>query len=276
MSQINSELLSLSDIIIYPIKSLMGVTLNQAKVELQGIKDDRLMMLVDDNNLFITQRKYPQLALINLSVIQSNIHLTINGRELLIINSDSFEDKFEPVKIWKDQCHAQMANDKINQWFSDYLNQAVKLVRYDHKQPRQSDQNYSSSHDIVSFADGFPLLVISDASLIELNRRLEYSVSMSQFRPNLTVKGGHAYQEDSWKKIKIGEVIFDAVKRCDRCILTTIDPKNGIKSSSRDPLKTLQSYRQENGKTYFGMNLIARNLGVISVADKIEILELSD
>ncbi|WP_444996986.1 MOSC domain-containing protein [Aliikangiella sp. IMCC44359] len=260
---------SLSNISIYPVKSLGRIQLDQAEVTVLGLKNDRTMMLVDEKKMFITQRKYPQLALIQTQ--QSNDALLINAPNMpaLKVKPSDFETTPTQITIWKDLCHGYLANQSINQWFSQYLGFPVQLVNYAHKHPRKTDPIYSQENDYVSFADGFPLLVISQASLDDLNSRLEQPISMARFRPNLVIENCTAYAEDSWKSLKIGNVTFEAVKTCSRCILTTVDPETGIKSDNGEPLKTLSQYRRTDNGIIFGMNLIPRTTGSIKLGDPV-------
>jgi len=269
---INQPEIILTGIRMYPVKSLAGIDLDQTEVQLQGLQDDRLFMLVDENGLFITQRKYPQLALINVKITQGGFNFVATNSTPLNIGSANFQSETVPVKIWQDHCLGIVADEKTNQWFSRYLGFPVRLIQYNHQAPRASDPNYSNPDDIVSFADGFPLLVISQASLNDLNSKLETPVSMTNFRPNIIIDGCDAFAEDDWKQIRIGEVIFDAVKRCSRCVLTTVDPETGIKSENGQPLKTLSQYRKAEGGVFFGMNLIPRSAGTIQVNDMVEFI----
>jgi len=268
-------MMKLSAINIYPIKSLTGLSLNQSSVELQGLKSDRLMMLVDQNGMFITQRKYHQMALVKTEVIGNTLLINAPNLETLKITDQDFSGKNIDIKIWNDECTAELANEFISEWFSQYLKTPVMLVKYVSSKPRKSDPAFSNESDIVSFADGFPLLAISEASLDNLNQKLAVPVTMKHFRPNLVIQDAKAYAEDYWKVIKIGDVIFDAVKLCSRCILTTVDPITGIKNTEREPLKTLTSYRKMDAGVMFGMNLIPRNKGLISTQDEVIIIETS-
>jgi len=262
--------MKLSEIRVYPIKSLSGIFLDNAIVHKQGIENDRMLMLVDDSGRFITQRKYPHLALINTQMKGEEINISAPYFPDLSINSRCFLSEKIAVTVWGDECTAFVADKAINAWFSKYLGCSVRLVRYDIDAPRKSDPLYSHKDDIVSFADGFPLLVISQASLDDLNFRLDKPVTMTNFRPNIVVDGCKAYSEDQWKKIKIGKVEFDVVKKCSRCILTTIDPNTGVKNKNREPLETLSQYRKNDGDIFFGMNLIPRNIGMINLTDKVK------
>jgi len=264
--------MKLSEIRVYPIKSLSGIFLDNAKIDKQGIENDRLLMLVDDSGRFITQRKYPQLALINTQINDHGVSLSAPYFPNLSINSSSFLFKKIPVTVWGDECSAFVASTVVNEWFSKYLGSPVRLVKYDINEPRKIDPDYSNDGDIVSFADGFPLLVISQASLDDLNSRLDNSVSMTHFRPNIVIDGCDAYSEDQWKKIRIGDVEFDLVKKCSRCILTTINPNTGVKDKNREPLETLSQYRKSGRDIFFGMNLIPKRVGFVNLLDKIEVI----
>ncbi|MCF6193506.1 MAG: MOSC domain-containing protein [Kangiellaceae bacterium] len=264
---------SLSEIIIYPIKSLAGISLSNSEVNLEGLKQDRMMMLVDDSGLFITQRKFPQLALLNVASTALGIKVSMPDSSSVEIEEESFLEEKIDVRIWKDNCVAFVASNEINLWFSQFLTISVRLIKYDHSNPRATDQEYSKPGDIVSFADGFPLLVIAQSSLDDLNRKLDIAVSMKNFRPNLVVNDSDAFAEDKWKQVKIGEVVFDAVKMCSRCIMTTVNPHNGRRSEDGEPYKTLSGYREISGKVCLGMNLIPRNKGILSLGESIQLID---
>lgn len=268
----SSSGIHLIGISVYPVKSLAGIHLKHAEVQPQGIEDDRLYMLVDENGVFITQRKYPQLALIKVIQKECSLNIIAENQLLLTIEDCNFQGETLRVKIWQDVCVGLVADENVNQWFSQYLGFPVRFIKYNHQATRPIDPNYSQPDDIVSFADGFPLLVISQPSLDDLNSKLEVPVSMSHFRPNIVVDGCDAFAEDEWKQIRIGGVVFDAVKRCSRCVLTTVDPETGIKNNKGQPLKTLSQYRKGDGGVLFGMNLIPRTNGSIRINDIVEVI----
>jgi uncharacterized protein YcbX len=139
---------------------------------------------------------------------------------------------------------------------------------------RTVNPEYGQAGDQVSFADGFPLLLISEASLADLNSRLDAPVEMRRFRPNLVVDGNRPYAEDNWQRIRVGDVEFAGVKNCSRCVFTTIDPDSGVVHPDKEPLRTLSTYRRRpQGGVYFGQNLIPRSGGVIRVGDPVTVLE---
>jgi hypothetical protein len=177
----------------------------------------------------------------------------------------------QEVEIWGDRCEAWTADPQVELWISEYLGKSCKIVFMPDHSKRPVDPDFTVDEKQVAFSDGFPLLLISEASLNELNSRLPESVAMKRFRPNLVVKDTEPYAEDSWKKIIIGECEFHIVKPCSRCILTTVDPETG-EFSGKEPLRTLATYRKLNGKVMFGQNLIATKIGKLEVGMSVEII----
>ena len=267
MSQIKLQSIS-----IYPIKSLAGYDCNTALVEKQGLKDDRLTMLVDEKGVFITQRAYPQLALLKAQFKEQQLIVKAQNGDPIMIDQEAFKASEQAFSIWQDRVMGRVADKTTNQFFSDYLNKKVRLIQYDKQQPRATDVIYSKADDIVSFADGFPLLLLNQASLDDLNQKLETPVTIQNFRGNLIIEGAKAYAEDHWKKIRIGNIEFDMVKPCSRCVMTTNDPQKGILSASKEPLKTLAKYRNFPKGIMFGVNLIPRSFGEIKKGGKLEVI----
>ena len=269
--------MNLSEINIYPIKSLGGVALKSSIVENRGLQYDRRWMLVDVNNKFLTQREFPKMATVNVEVTKDSLGVSADGKSIEIpFGIDSDETKV--VKIWSSRCRAKVYQKPINDWFSGVLQTDCRLVLMPEETTRRVNYFYAvHKDDAVSFADGYPVLLIGEESLNDLNSRLETAVPMNRFRPNLVFSGGDAFAEDGWKQIKIGASVFHVVKPCGRCVMTTIDQSNGEKQGT-EPLKTLASYRipkrSVKKKILFGQNLIAENVGeVLKVGDKIEIIE---
>jgi uncharacterized protein YcbX len=230
-------------------------------------------MLVDANGRFMTQREFPKMALIQTSVNGTGLKVRF-GEQELTVPADAENGSVEAV-IFEKPVTAAMFGDEVNAWFSDVLDVDCRLVTMSENTKRRIDPEYAVNpdEDDVSFADGFPLLLLSESSLAELNRRLESPVPMNRFRPNLVVTGTDAFAEDGWKKVRIGETIFHLVKPCARCVLTTVDQATGLKDG-KEPLATLASFRTVDGKVLFGQNLIAENPGeIVKVGDEVEILE---
>jgi uncharacterized protein YcbX len=168
-------------------------------------------------------------------------------------------------RIWNDTASALCHADG-SRWFSDFLNDDVRLVYMPDSERRAVNPKRARRGDIVSFADGYPLLVISEASLADLNSRLSKPLEMRRFRPNLVLADCEPFAEDRFTTLFIGEVSFRAVKRCDRCSVTTVDPSTGERG--KEPLRTLAQYRLEDGKVWFGMNLIHDGPGELRVGDR--------
>ncbi|WP_163834170.1 hybrid-cluster NAD(P)-dependent oxidoreductase [Spartinivicinus ruber] len=261
----------LSAITIYPIKSTAGLSVSQAMVNREGLAFDRRFVLVDSNGQFITGRQYPQLTLIKSVIIPAGLQISAPGMPTLTIEYAQLTSQYRPITVWKDTIQAQHSHEQYDQWFSQYLNKSCHLYFYGEHSHRSVKKR---PNEQVSFADGYPLLIVSEASLTDLNCRTAEPVNMAQFRPNIVVSGTEAFAEDSWQQIKIGEVHFEIDSPCTRCIFTTVNPNNATKNQLKEPLTTLAKYRSdENHNIFFGQNLIALNEGIISVGDPIEIIK---
>ncbi len=267
-------MLEISGLFVYPIKSLGGISLNTAQVTSRGLEHDRRWMLVDENNRFLSQREIPEMALLY-------VELTPNG--LLVMHKQQpeefvavpflFEANEEAVcTIWDDECQAEFVDTEIDKWFSRILKRKCRLVYMPKNSKRIVDQRYAAPDQITSFADAFSFLLIAEASLEELNSRLQEPVLMDRFRPNLVFSGGEAFQEDQMAHFQINNFNFYGVKPCARCPVITIDQESGI--SGKEPLKTLATYRKKNNKIYFGQNLVHEGEGSISLGDELVIKEL--
>lgn len=265
-------MLRLSEINLYPIKSAGQIRVESAEVEARGLAFDRRWMLIDGNNRFLTQRQHPHMALLSVRIERNFLLVSAPEMETLVVPFGFARAETAEVAIWKDRCTASVLPEPVNDWFSRYMGFPCRLVYMDEDQIRGVDPAYAQAGDTVGFADGFPLLLISEASLEDLNGRLVQPVSMRQFRPNLVIAGGTAFQEDSWRRIRIGDCEFELVKPCSRCVLTTVDPERGVAHPGREPLKTLMSYRSTSAGVMFGQNVIARRLGTIRAGDAVEVL----
>lgn len=264
-------MLTLSKIFIYPIKSLGGISVDSAIVEERGLKYDRRFLLVDENGMFITQRSFPQMALLKLCFRDDGfkvLNTKDNSHAIIPIESDSKE--IISVTVWDDVCNAVLVNKDLNVWFSNAINKKCSLVYMPDSERRVVEKKYIEEEHIVSFADAYPFLIIGESSLIDLNSRLEIPLPMNRFRPNFVFIGGNPYEEDAWKDFKIGDVEFRAVKPCARCMITTTNQDTA--ETGHEPLKTLASYRRIDGKVMFGMNVVCNKPGVVSINHKIVIV----
>ncbi|MBP6386704.1 MAG: MOSC domain-containing protein [Pseudarcicella sp.] len=283
----SSVLKTLSDIVIYPIKSLAGVHLKTSKLSKNGLLYDRCLMLIDEQNVFISQRSHPVLSLLKTELNEGvfTISKPNDSGSTLTVDLNLLERLFDlspqKVEIWDDKIFAKGTSLKtIDLWFSDFLGIKCSLVRLpEDSTERQIGKQFQHSNALnsVSFSDGFPILIIGSESLSDLNNRLGKPVAMQQFRPNLVFEGGNAYEEDFWHEFTIGQAAFIGTKPCSRCIMTTIESNKGV--FQKEPLRTLATYRkQKNNKIYFGQNiLIGSDVGketAISIGDKIELISL--
>jgi len=263
----------ITEINIYPIKSTRRIALTESEVLPRGLPHDRRWMLIDDEGKFITARQHPTLAVVETHFAGNTLQVSVADRQPLQLPLQPPANQTIPVTIWRDQCDAVLAGEQADAWFSEYLGIPCRLVQMTDDLVRGVDPQFGQPGDEVSFADGFPLLLLSQASLKDLNSRLDEALSMRRFRPNLVVDGEQPYAEDNWQRLRVGEVEFAGVKNCSRCVFTTIDPDTGIKHPGKEPLRTLSSYRRKpEGGVYFGQNLIPRSGGVIRVGDVVEVL----
>lgn len=261
---------TLSRLFIHPVKSMRGLQLSHAQVTASGLAFDRLFMLTDPQGTFITARQYPQLVQFTPSLLPDGLMITSPDGDTLCVRFRDFSGQGHPTEVWGNHFTAVIAPEAVNQWLSGYLKRDVQLRWVGEELTRRVKKHAEVP---LSFADGFPYLLMNEASMRDLQNRCPSGVKLEQFRPNLVVSGAEAYAEDTWQTIRIGEVIFDLVKPCSRCVLTTVSTERGRKHPRGEPLKTLQGYRTaENGDVDFGQNMIARNNGMIRVGDSIQVL----
>lgn len=263
----------LSGINIYPVKSLGGISLPKAEVTDRGLKYDRRWMVIDSDENFITQRSHPQMALIKTKINGSKLILNHKTKNIspLVIPINIIVADIVYVNVWDDLVEARPVGKYADEWLSEALELKCRLVYMADESFRLVNKTYASNNEIVSFADAYPFLGIGLSSLNDLNLRLEEKLPMNRFRPNFEFSGSEPYEEDRWKKFRIGEVIFYGVKQCSRCVVTTVDQENA--EMKKEPLKTLAQYRTVNNNVMFGMNLLHDGIGVVNVGDEIEILE---
>ncbi|WP_251977808.1 MOSC domain-containing protein [Salinicola avicenniae] len=259
----------LSSLHRYPIKSTAGESLTQAEVAEEGLVGDRRFMVVKPDGTFLTARTHSQLQ--RVRAIFDGTRLTLTHDALPPLDVDRAEFSGVPLKteVWGDAFTATLVHASLDDWFSQVAGEPARLLWVGERSPRYRD-NLGVR---VSFADGYPLLLISQASLEDLNARTDGSHVMAQFRPNLVVDGTLPYAEDTWQRIRIGEVTFRVDAPCARCAMVTVDPASGERRTDKEPLKTLAGYRRgERGKVYFGQNLVAENTGWIRVDDPLVII----
>ena len=260
----------LQSICVYPIKSSAGLTLSSSWVEKIGLPFDRRFVVCDAQGQFITARTLPKLCLIKCNITATGLVLNAPDMPMLVIGYDACKDEYQHVTIWKDTMLGQRCHDSVDHWISQYIGKPAHLLYFG----EQTTRKIAKTNNPVAFADGYPLLLISQASLDNLNNKLKSPVTMAQFRPNLIVEGCDEFAEDTWKHIRIGEVEFEVSKPCSRCVFTTVNPETAEKHHQLEPLATLKSYRQvASGDVMFGQNLIPLNSGQINQGDSVTVIE---
>ena len=260
--------------------------MDSAIVEERGLQYDRRWMLTDASGVFFTQRQFPRMALIEVGVDADGLTISADGFGRLEIPLLPETDDLRQVTIWLSVCRGEVYPAVVNEWFSDVLEINCQLVYMPDDSRRSVNPRFDRGQDVVSFADGYPVMVIGEASVEDLNSRLDAPLPMNRFRPNLVVAGGKAFAEDEWVRIRIGDSIFRSTKPCERCVITTVEQSTG-EFDGKEPLKTLASYRMAKNviadryaalgvnatAVLFGQNLIAETIGgVIRTGDEVQIL----
>jgi uncharacterized protein YcbX len=243
---------------IYPVKSCRGIDVDSALVVATGFEWDRRWMIVDARGRFITQRSHPKLATVATAIVAGELWLSAEGRETLVVPGDHGGERRDVV-VWDDHCLGIDAGEEAAAWLSDHLGQALRLVRKDESVLRQANPEWAGPvPQPVAFSDAYPLLLISRASLEELNRRLPAPLPMNRFRPNVVIDGVAAHAEDAMTVFRFGTIALRGVKHCTRCATTTTDQATGARHSDQEPLRTLKTYRNDRklkGVT-FGQNCL--------------------
>jgi uncharacterized protein YcbX len=259
----------LSDIYIYPVKSLAGIRVEHWDVVETGLKYDRQWMLIDEQGQFLSQRRLPKMALIQTRVSESELILSAENFADLHLPLESKGGAIIPSIVWEDYCDALHVSNIADAWFSDVLQMPCKLVYLPTQTKRGVDLKYANEADRVAFSDGFPFLIVSENSLNSLNSQLENPVEMARFRPNLVISNCEAYAEDFWREIQIGSINFRLPKPCSRCSVPAINPHTA--EVGKEPLTTLNRLRKMNGKIYFGQNALHDSCGDLKIGDAVTV-----
>ncbi len=259
----------LSGIFVYPVKALRGQAREFSTVEPEGLAGDRRWLIVDPDGRFISQRSEPKLARIAARTDDGQLILTAPDRpDLTVVPPDGRQRQI--VTVWRDEVSAATADPHASRWLSDFLGRRCHLVWMDDACRRPISGSGGRDGEQVSFADGYPCLVVSEASLADLNGRLTAVVPMDRFRPNLVVSGCAPFAEDTWARLAIGEAVFRNAGPCARCSVTTVDQQSGRRLAP-EPLRTLGAYRRTEKGVIFGVNLVVEKPGRIACGDAIHL-----
>lgn len=263
-------MIGVSQLYVHPVKSLRGLQLSHALATPSGLAYDRSFMVTEPDGTFITARQFPEMVLFTPALLPDGLFLTAPDGEQALVRYADFTTAPQPTEVWGTHFSACIAPEKINQWLSVYFKRSVQL-RWVGDMPSRRVKRFPEIP--LGFADGYPYLLVNEASFQALRQRCNAGIKLIQFRPNIVVTGADAFAEDSWQTLRIGDVTFDVVKPCSRCVLTTVSTERGRKHPSGEPLATLQTFRTaENGDVDFGQNMVARQSGILRVGDTVEVL----
>ena len=277
------KMITLKEINVYPVKSLDGYSPSTALVEARGLQYDRRWMIVDQDGLFVSQRTCNRMTELRAMVENETLHICSKKDSALCISvgNDEFVGT-KRVRVWDDHIFALVGHPEVSEFLSDFLGFSCQLVKIDETSPRQIDLAYSTPGEMVSFADAFPFLIIGEASLTDLNSRLQNKLSLPsrRFRANFIFSGGEAYVEDNWKLIKIANTFFSGRKNCGRCMMINLDPDTG--KCAPEPLQVLSDYRRQGKSVLMGRHMCLQTPDplysgsrCVKVGDTIEILSCS-
>ena len=265
-------MLIVSQLFIYPVKSLGGIAVPAATVTDRGFQYDRRWMLVDANNQFLTQRNFGQMALLQTSIHGDHLHITHKHTgSTIAVHLQERNGETAVAQIWDEQCEVAFVSSKADNWFSDQLGMRSRLAYMPDASHISVEEPYAVNNDLTSLSDGFPYLMIGQASLDALNSRLQAPITIDRFRPNIVFTGGQPHQEDRMEQFTINNIQWFGVKPSSRCVVTTINQQTGIKG--KEPLHTLATYRRFDNKIKFGQNLLATGSGAVAIGDEISIVE---
>ena len=264
-------MLTVSQLFIFPVKSLAGFSVPTAVVTNRGLEHDRRWMLVDAHNQFLTLREYPKMALLHTALTNSQLVVTSSEQPAspLTIPFETNKHDGEDVTIWNATVRANSEGKEAADWFSGLLGVHCKLVFMPESSHRPVDttSGYRPAGKFTSFADAYPFLLLGEASMNDLNSRLPEPVDIRRFRPNIVFSGGTSYQEDKIEHFTINGIPFTGLENCARCKIPNVDPATGTFSATNQPLKTLASYRNVNRNIIFGRNTVHGGTGTIRVGD---------
>lgn len=258
---------SVTDLYVYPIKSAAGTRVQQANVLPTGLERDRRWMVVGPDGTFLTQRSQPRMALIRPRFEGDELKVSAPGMPELTLPARLAQGEDVGVRIWRDTPVALRGPAEAHAWVSAFLDGSYELVYLPDERARQVDLEFARPGDRVGFADGYPFLIISEASLTDLNTRLTTPLPMNRFRPSIVVGGCPPFAEDGWREIAVGPLRMHVVKPCARCAITTVDQDTGV--TAREPLRTLATYRKRGKGVMFGQNAVHDGVGTLRVGDTV-------
>lgn len=260
---------TVSGLFIYPVKSCGGISVSEASIEERGFRHDRRWMVTDDQGRFLTQREHPRLALARTAITDGVLEIHAKGMPTVGMPVEPSDGEEMAVEVWGQFVRALRGPGPVDAWFEQLLGVPCRIVHMPERSERVMKPKDAPEGRRIAFPDAFPFLLLSEASLEDLNGRTDQTYPMNRFRPNIVVAGCGPFAEDRWKEITIGGVPFDVVRPCERCATITVDQATGIRST--EPLRTLAAYRSEGARVFFGQNILHRAQGVLRVGQEVVI-----
>jgi uncharacterized protein len=257
-------------IYVYPVKSLRGIRLNDSTFGSRGLTFDRRWMVVDGSGAFLSQRSHPKMATIR-TCLDSDVLMLYAGTDSVTVPTD-FAGRPGVVRVWKTECLGNYVGEPADRVLSDWLGVQCHLVAMPDTTERKPNSPFAWDGDRVGFADSSPILVVGTGSLGDLNARLDRAVPMERFRPNLVIDGTTPWEEDGWRTVELAGSEFHFLKRCGRCIMTTLDHETGERQGE-EPLRTLAKFRHFDGNVCFGSYFAAGQPGSVRVGDEVVVKE---
>lgn len=265
-------MLTLSALHLHPLKSARAMAPGRWHLDALGLRFDRHWMVVDDAGKCLTQRTHPRLALVSAVVDDDALTLRAPGADALALPLDAAGRSIRETQVWNHRGPSLDEGEAAARWISNHLGVSTRIVRIPPDHTRRVNPAFFPGEANTAFTDGYPLMLLSEASLDALNALLETPLPMNRFRPNLVVRGSEPFAEDHWSRIRIGTVELAVVKPCDRCVVTTTDQQTGLRDG-KEPLATLASFRKHGDAVLFGQNCVQLGTGTIAVGDAIEVLD---
>lgn len=263
--------MKIESLYIYPIKSCGGIRLEGVRLTPRGFQHDREFVVIDQKGMFVSQRSVPRMCLIKTCLRDNTLVVNAPGMPEAIIVLDVEEGVRREVTVWGDRCYGLDQGDDLADWFGTFLGQTGRLVRYTARHPRRRKSSYLRRSVSIRFTDAYPLLIISQESLSDLNRRLSEPLPMNRFRPNIVVSGGEPYAEDRWYEIAVNGIRLQGATQCVRCAVTTVD--QATSERTKEPLQTLSQYRKPGKGVLFGRNFIALDSGFVQSGSPVQVTE---
>ncbi|MBX2872123.1 MAG: MOSC domain-containing protein [Saprospiraceae bacterium] len=265
---------SVTHLYTYPIKSTIGNSSTSASVMQRGLQYDRQWGVFDKDGVAVTGRKFQDLLRVGTQVSDGNLRISLDGEPVFNVAVAPASSEELPARVFSGNTHGIPLQKEIDSWFSDLLQHECRLLHMPAAITRPVLAKHAGQEgDAMNYADQCPILLVSEASMDDLNGKLDEAIDHRHFRPNIVISGNAAFAEDTWKHIRVGDCTFMINQSCERCVFTTINPDSRLKHPRQEPLRTLLTYRRNaKGGPIFGVHMTARDLGMIRVGDKVEVL----